>query len=103
MTSSEEIEGYANRFAEPHLRGNPEKNTEAARIQEHIQVALSALTPLERSVFVLRNYNDLPLKEVAKVLGRSEGTVKNMLWRALQKLQKELAFYRKELGLEATK
>jgi RNA polymerase sigma-70 factor (ECF subfamily) len=103
MTSSEEIEGFESRFAEPHPRGNPEKSTEAARIQEHIRLALLTLTPLERSVFVLRNYNDLPLKEVARVLGRSEGTIKNMLWRALRKLQKELAFYRKELGLEATK
>jgi RNA polymerase sigma-70 factor (ECF subfamily) len=103
MTSSEEIPGYENRFPEPHTRGNPEKSTEAARIQEHINCALQTLTPLERSVFVLRNYNDLPLKEVARVLGRSEGTIKNMLWRALQKLQKELWFYRKEMGLEATK
>jgi RNA polymerase sigma-70 factor, ECF subfamily len=97
--STEEIAG----FAEQNPGSNPERRTEADRIRGHIDRALRALTPLERSVFILRNYNDLKIKEVAQVLGRSEGTVKNMLWRALKKLKKELAFYRKELGLEASK
>jgi RNA polymerase sigma-70 factor (ECF subfamily) len=99
ITSTEEIAG----FAAQNPGSNPERSTEADRIRGHIDRALGALTPLERSVFILRNYNDLPIREVAQVLGRSEGTVKNMLWRALKKLQKELAFYRKELGLEASK
>jgi RNA polymerase sigma-70 factor (ECF subfamily) len=102
-TSSEEIPRYAERFAASDPRSNPERTAESNRMQEQIDDALSALTPLERSVFVLRNYSGLPLKEVARVLGRSEGTVKNMLWRALRKLQKELAIYRRELGLEASK
>ena len=100
-TSSEEIADFSERFATADPGSNPEKSAEAARIQKHIQDALGKLTPLERSVFILRNYNQLQIKEVAEVLDRSEGTVKNMLWRALKKLQKELAFYRKELGLEA--
>jgi len=102
-TSSEEIPQYAERFAASDPQCNPEKAAELNRMQEQIDGALSSLTPLERSVFVLRNYSGLPLKEVARVLGRSEGTVKNMLWRALRKLQKELAIYGRELGLEASK
>ena len=103
VTSSEEIPLYEERVAAADPRSNPERSAESTRMQEHIDGALAALTPLERSVFVLRNYSGLPLKEVARVLGKSEGTVKNMLWRALRKLQKELAFYRRELGLETSK
>jgi RNA polymerase sigma-70 factor (ECF subfamily) len=102
-TSSEEIPLFAERLAAADPGSNPERSAESTRIREHIDTALAALTPLERSVFVLRNYSGLPIKEVARVLGRSEGTVKNMLWRALRKLQKELAFYRRELGLETAR
>jgi RNA polymerase sigma-70 factor (ECF subfamily) len=101
VTSSEEL--LPDRLAAESPSGDPEKSAEAMRIQSHIEDALRTLTPLERSVFILRNYRELPIKDVAQVLGRSEGTVKNMLWRALKKLQKRLEFYRKELGLEAIK
>jgi RNA polymerase sigma-70 factor (ECF subfamily) len=103
ITSAEDLPGCCERLVEYSPNSNPEKKTEAERIQLHIEEALQQLTPLERSVFILRTYHQLPIKEAAQILGRSEGTVKNMLWRAIQKLQKELSFYRKELGLEASK
>ena len=78
----------------------PEQSAEARIMQEHIEQALQKLSPRERSIFVLRHYNDLPLKDIAVVLKISEGTVKSLLFRALKRLQKELAFYRSELGLE---
>jgi len=78
----------------------PDQSAEARIMQEHIEQALEKLSPRERSIFVLRHYNDLPLKEIAGILKISEGTVKSLLFRALKRLQKELAFYRSELGLE---
>ncbi len=75
---------------------NPEIKTESAMIQENINRALNALTSRERSVFVLRHYHDLPLKQVAQILEIREGTVKTLLFRGLQKLQRELAFYKKD-------
>lgn len=75
---------------------HPERSAEAGLMQQHIDNALQQLTPRERSVFVLRHYNDLPLKEIAQVLKISEGTVKSMLFRAIRRLQKELAFYRED-------
>jgi RNA polymerase sigma-70 factor (ECF subfamily) len=51
-------------------------------------------------VFVLRHYHDLPLREIADTMQIAEGTVKSHLFRALQRLRRELAFYRPELGLE---
>ena len=51
-------------------------------------------------MFVLRHYKDMPLKEIAGTLDIAEGTVKALLFRAIQRLQKALAFYRADLGLE---
>lgn len=77
----------------------PEDSAQASGIQAHIQKALDSLSPRERSVFVLRHYKDLPLKEIGKMLNIAEGTVKSLLFRAIQRMQKELAFYRADLGL----
>jgi len=79
---------------------DPEARAEAGVMQMHIERALGGLTPRERSVFVLRHYNDLPLKEIAQTLKISKGTVKSTLFRAIRRLQKELSFYREDMGLE---
>lgn len=78
----------------------PEKSAEAGVIQEHIDRALGSLPPQERSVFVLRHYQDLKLREIASVMNLAEGTVKVYLFRAVRKLQRELHFYRTDFGLE---
>ncbi|KAA3663289.1 MAG: RNA polymerase sigma factor [Calditrichaeota bacterium] len=85
-----------------HIHSNPERSTDSGLAQQHINTALQSLSDRERSVFVLRHYKDLPLKDIAATLQIAEGTVKGLLFRAVHKLQKELAFYRKDLGLEAS-
>jgi RNA polymerase sigma-70 factor (ECF subfamily) len=99
MTLQEDFDGdnSSQYFSEGESSHNPERSAEAGLMQQHIDHALQQLTPRERSVFVLRHYNDLPLKEIAQVLKITEGTVKSMLFRAIQRLQKELAFYKKEI------
>ncbi|MEE8587626.1 MAG: RNA polymerase sigma factor, partial [Acidobacteriota bacterium] len=63
--------------------------------------ALNCLSPRQRTIFVLRHYQDLKLREIASVLSISEGTVKTTLFRAIRRLQQKLAVYRPELGLES--
>ena len=84
----------------PRSSSNPGDSAEASMIQQNIERALNQLAPQERSVFVLRHYHDLPLKEIAATMEISEGTVKSYLFRALQRLRRELAFYKKDFGLE---
>ena len=87
-------ENTSQHFNQSEAIHNPERSAEAGLMQQHIDNALQQLTPRERSIFVLRHYNDLPLKEIAQILKITEGTVKSMLFRGIQKLQKELSFYR---------
>jgi RNA polymerase sigma-70 factor, ECF subfamily len=79
---------------------SPDASAEASIIQEHIEEALNRLSPRERSVFVLRHYHDCSLKQIADTLEISDGTVKALLFRAIQKLQQALAFYRNDFGLK---
>jgi RNA polymerase sigma-70 factor (ECF subfamily) len=78
----------------------PDRRAEAGDIRDHIERALGCLSPAERSVFVMRHYHDKPLKEIGEALDIAEGTVKVHLFRAVRRMQKELEFFRAELGLE---
>ena len=50
--------------------------------------ALAALPPRQRSVVVLRYYEDLPEAEIAELLGCSVSAVKSLLHRAVKDLRK---------------
>ena len=81
---------------------NPEKSAEAAIFQQQINNALQNVTPRERTVFVMRHYNDFKINEIADALEVSSGTVKSLLFRALKKLRKELAPLQKNPKLEVS-
>lgn len=85
---------------EPADTDNPENYTESRQIQQHIEAALTQLSPRERAVFVMRHYREMPGKEVGKLLNISEGTVKSLLFRAVKKLQKLLSVYKNTPGKE---
>jgi RNA polymerase sigma-70 factor (ECF subfamily) len=72
----------------------PDRQAEADGMRRHVAEALKQLSPRERSAFVLRHYQDLSLKEVAETMEIAEGTVKSLLFRAVNKLRTTLAFYR---------
>ncbi len=76
---------------------DPEKTTEAAIMRQHLRRALGGLSPQQKTIFVLRHDEDLPLAEISQMLKISEGTVKSQLFRGLRKLQEALAFYKMDL------
>ena len=75
---------------------NPEQIMQEKSMQAVIDTAINTLPPQQKSIFVLRHYNDLMLREIAEVLQISEGTVKAQLFRAIRKMQKQLAPFRKK-------
>ncbi len=81
---------------------DPLRSTESSQIQNHISQALKKISPRERTIFVMRHYNDMKLYEIAEILNITIGTVKSLLFRAIRKLRKELKTYTENPSLEAT-
>ena len=81
---------------------NPERSAEDFLMQKHISQALQKVSPKERSVFVMRHYNELKIREIAEILKVSQGTVKALFYRATRRLRKELSFYLGNPKLEVT-
>ncbi len=75
----------------------PDLSAEATFLRQQIDRALETLSARERSAFVLRHYHDLSVKEVAASMDVADGTIKSLLFRAAQKLQKELEHLHTEL------
>lgn len=76
---------------------DPEEYTQVTFLQACIDRALDTLSPRERSVFVLRHYEQYKLKEIGQTLSVSVGTVKSLLFRAVQKLREQLSTYRQDI------
>ena len=53
------------------------------------QLVLS-LAPKYRQVVALRYFEELPIRDIAEILGKKEGTVKSLLSRGLEKLKKKI-------------
>ena len=73
----------------------PSQNAVAAEQAERLQRALEALPAHYREVIRLARLEDLPLAEVATRLGRSEDSVRNLLFRALGALSDTLTALRR--------
>jgi len=52
--------------------------------------AMKALTPMERTAFVLRHMEGQPINTIAEALGVPENSAKQAVFRAVSKLRKEL-------------
>ena len=59
-------------------------------LRSRLAAALEQLSGGQRDVFVLVYLEEMTLRESAAILGRSEGTIKTHLHRALQKLRSQL-------------
>jgi len=76
-----------------HPDHDPERLAASKKLRADIDRAVLGLTERERIIFVLRHDAGLKLAEIAQVIGRTEGTVKNLLFRAVRKLRSSLEAY----------
>ena len=77
---------------QPELRAasNPEQSFLGRELGEKIRGAMETLSPRERTVFEMKHYQGLRLRAIGDLLGTSEETVKNSLFRATRKLRASL-------------
>jgi RNA polymerase sigma-70 factor (ECF subfamily) len=70
---------------------SPEQALLGREIGQRIDRALAVLSPRERMIFELKHYQGLRLRVIGEMLGTTEETVKNSLFRATHKLREQLA------------
>jgi len=73
--------------AEPPEAGAGTDAASAAELRLVMRAALSRLTARQRTVLVLRYFEDLPEADVARLLGCSVGTVRSTTHRSLARLR----------------
>jgi RNA polymerase sigma-70 factor (ECF subfamily) len=69
---------------------NPERRLYGKEVGRKILEALKTLSEKERLVFELRHYQGLRLKKIGEIMGGTEETAKNYLFRATHKLRASL-------------
>ena len=70
---------------------DPERALLSGEISAAQERAMRRLTPTEKTAFVLRHHEDRSVNEIAEVLGVAPNAAKNAVFRAVQKLRRELA------------
>jgi len=72
---------------------SPEESVLNRELSQEIKAAVEQLSEKQKAVFILRHYHGRKLKDIAVILNCTEGTVKNYLFRATQKMQRFLQEY----------
>jgi RNA polymerase sigma-70 factor (ECF subfamily) len=68
----------------------PSEIAEKAATNEELRLAISQLTPDQQHVLALRFAQNLPIQEVARILGKTEGAVKQLQARAIAALARQM-------------
>lgn len=72
---------------------DPEQKLLNFELSQKINQSLNELSKRQKAVFILRYYQGYKLSEIAEIMNCSEGTVKNYMFRSVQKLKKKLQEY----------
>ena len=70
--------------------GSSDERALGSEISEHIDNGLEKLSPQQRMVFTLKHYKGYKIKEISTIMNCTEGTVKNYLFFATQKMREYL-------------
>ena len=69
----------------------PDRIAMSGQIQRDVAAALTQLSERERAAFVLRHLEGMPIERISEVLKIGPNAVKQTVFRAVQKLRRELA------------
>ncbi len=86
--ASEDGQSWLDRVAAPGF--TPERLAESSQIAGILEPALKKLTDMERTAFILRHYEGCDIDQIACILGVHANAAKHSVFRAVQKLRREL-------------
>ncbi len=69
---------------------SPDRVVLSAQMQKAMAAALTAMSGNERTAFVLRHFEGMPLEEIGGILGIKMNATKNTIFRAVTKLREQL-------------
>lgn len=72
----------------------PSDKIEKSEIQNIVQDVINTLPAKQKTAIVLSRYEELPYKEIAKIMGVSLSSVESLLFRAKENLAKKLIRYK---------
>jgi RNA polymerase sigma-70 factor (ECF subfamily) len=73
--------------------GRPARELALKDLGGQIEEAIASLPPKQRAIFVMHYHEELPHKEIAGIMKRSEGAIKSSYCQAVKKLRKRLSRY----------
>jgi RNA polymerase sigma-70 factor (ECF subfamily) len=79
-----------------HPDPSPERRALSRQIRVRLREAMEFLSPRQRSVFVLKHFEELSIPEIAELTGLNSGTIKSHLFRAAHKIRERLADLQKK-------
>lgn len=68
----------------------PDRIVLSAELQRHVAKALERLTGNERTAFILRHFEGMPVEEIGRTLGIQVNAAKHTIFRAVRKLREAL-------------
>lgn len=88
---------YAGDTADEHLQGEitaadpqPDRLLLSVELQQHVTAALERLSGNERTAFILRHFEGMPVEEIGRTLGIQVNAAKHTIFRAVRKLREAL-------------
>jgi RNA polymerase sigma-70 factor (ECF subfamily) len=74
---------------------SPERRAISRQIRERLRSAMESLSPRQKTIFVLKHFEELSIPEIAELTGLDSGTIKSHLFRASHKIRERLGELRK--------
>lgn len=59
-------------------------------IRERLSRAMESLSPRQRTIFILKHFEELSIPEIAELTNLNSGTIKSHLFRAAHKIRQRL-------------
>jgi RNA polymerase sigma-70 factor (ECF subfamily) len=75
----------------PAADPSPERRALSREIRERLRQAMRSLSPRQRTIFLLKHFEELSIPEIAEVMSLDVGTIKSHLFRAAHKIRQRLA------------